>query len=126
MRPNPLAFRRVLRARTFVIALPLVAATAAFAAVVKMGEVLELPFDPFSAVTVIGAANTGSVTVDGGTEASFQAIALGGLPGSEGTLTVTGAGSKVTTTGDPDNHANALAIGVQGAGTVSVEQGGAI
>ena len=114
-----------MRPRAAVPALLLVAA-AALAARTDVGQVFEVPQPPFSNITVIGVAGTGSVTIDGGTQEELPAVALGGLDGADGTLLVQGTGSKLTTVGDATTRANAIGVGISGDGHVEVTNGGAI
>lgn len=112
-----------MRLRHAAITLPFLAA-AALAARTDLGEVLIFAQPPFSNVTVIGLAGEGSLTIDGGTEETLPAVALGGLATGTGTLTVTGSGSKLTTVGDATTRANAVGVGVLGTGTALVLDGG--
>jgi T5SS/PEP-CTERM-associated repeat protein len=124
-----------MRARRFWNRAPLVvlglAASAAFAARVDTGDVVHIDaiafgLGPWSDLLVIGSFGEGSVTIDGGTQAEEDSAVLGGLAGANGTLTVTGAGSKLTAIGDPVTNAAAVAVGVGGEGTAEVLLGAAI
>ena len=114
-----------MRARPLAAAL-LLFATAALAARTDEGQVFEIPQPPFSAITVIGVAGSGTVTIDDGTEEELPGVAMGGLAGADGTLRVQDAGSKLTTVGDPATRANTVAVGVAGAGTLEILDGGAV
>ena len=91
--------------------LALVVACPAQAARVGTGELLTTAQPPFSAVLVVGVLGEGSLTVDGGTLAEEDALALGALEGASGTLLVSGAGSKFTAVGDPVTRASAITVG---------------
>lgn len=111
-----------MRPRHAAFALPFMAA-AALAARTDLGEVLIFAQPPFSNVTVIGLGGEGSLTIDGGTEETLPAVAMGGLATGMGTLTVTGSGSKLTTVGDATTRANAVGVGVLGTGTALILEG---
>lgn len=101
-------------------------AAAALAAQVEVGDVQVVPQAPFSNLTVIGLSGEGSLTIDAGTQATLPAVAMGGLETGIGTLTITGSGSKLTTTGDTATRANTVAVGGFGTGTLEVLAGGAL
>ena len=96
------------------------------AARVDTGDLLTTAQPPFSNVLLIGVFAGGTVTIDGGTQAEVDAIALGALQGASGSLLVTGAGSKLTTVGDPDTRASAISVGYGGDGTIEVTDGGVV
>lgn len=98
-------------------------AFAAWAVRTDLGEVVHYPQAYWTSLLVIGAFGEGSVTIDGGTQASEDSVALGGLGGSSGTLTVQDPGSKLTTTGDPTTRASAVTVGAGGAGIVLIQDG---
>jgi T5SS/PEP-CTERM-associated repeat protein len=114
-----------MRPRHAALALPFFAA-AALAARIDVGDVFVVPQPPFSNITVIGLSSVGSITIDGGTQEELPAVAMGGLATGEGTLTVTGAGSKLTTTGDATTRANVVGVGITGSGELEVTNGAAI
>ncbi len=67
----------------------------------------------------VGQAGIGALTIqNGGTLTNIGGF-LGNLPGSQGTVTVTGAGSKWTNLGN-------LLVGSQGKGTLTIENGGTL
>lgn len=108
------------------LAILVLAAGLAHAARTDGGSVLPVNQPPFSEVLVIGVFGNGTVMIDGGTTSSEDAVALGGQNGVNGTLVVTGAGSKLTTTGDPVTRANGISVGFTGTGSVEVTAGGVI
>lgn len=101
-------------------------AVAAWAVRTETGEVFNVPFSPWSALYSIGSGDPGTVLIDGGTTVSEQAIAVGGLPGGDGTLTVTGAGSRLDIDGDPEDRSPNLSCGNDGACLIEVLDGGVI
>ncbi len=116
---------KAVRLRAAILALALVA-SAALAARVDTGQVGPFAQPPWSAILLIGLTGDGSVTIDGGTESQEDSVALGALGSGDGTLTVTGAGSKLTVVGDPVSNAAVVAVANAGQGTVEVLAGGAI
>ena len=103
------------------------AALASWAARTQTGGVFNLPFDPWSSLYVIGFnGGDGEVVVDGGTMISEQAIAIGGLAGDEGTLTVTGTDSRIDVDGDPTNRSPNVSCANGGTCVLEVLEGGAI
>jgi T5SS/PEP-CTERM-associated repeat protein len=114
-----------MRPRHTALALPFLAA-AALAARTDVGDVFVVPQAPFSDITVIGLSGQGSVTIDGGTQETLPAVALGGFASGAGTLVVTGAGSKLTTVGDAVTRANVVGVGVVGTGALQILEGGEI
>jgi len=104
----------------------LLAAAAAFAARVDLGQVLNIPQAFWSNLLVIGATDDGSVAIDGGTQVEEDSVALGGFAAASGSLSVTGAGSKRTTTGDPVTRASAVAVANAGEGSVTIAAGGVV
>jgi len=122
-----------MRARTLVastaVALILSAALAAWAAQTESGAVFRLPAPglPWSALYVIGFNGAeGTVVVDDGTMGTEQAVALGGLAGDDGMLTVTGTGSRIDINGDPVNRSPNLSCANEGTCLLEVLAGGAI
>jgi T5SS/PEP-CTERM-associated repeat protein len=111
---------------TLAVLLMLSAAVAAWAARTETGDVFSVPLPPWSALYLIGGTNPGTVRVDGGTTVTEPAVALGGLPGSDGTLIVTGAGSRLDINGDPTNRSPNLSCANEGTCLVEVLDGGAI
>jgi len=67
----------------------------------------------------VGDAHTGTLTVEAGGRVASKYGYLGYYSGSEGTATVTGAGSAWTNSGD-------LKVGYAGTGTLNVEAGGRV
>jgi T5SS/PEP-CTERM-associated repeat protein len=114
-----------MRARPLAAILLLVA-TAALAARTDEGQVFVIPQPPFAGITVIGVQGSGTVTIDDGTQVELPAVAMGGLSTADGTLRVRDAGSKLTTVGDPETRANTVAVGVAGAGTLEITDGGEV
>ena len=112
--------------RRFVPFASLLVAAAALAARTDEGQVFEIPQAPFSNITVIGVAGSGTITIDDGTEVELPAVAMGGLAGSDGTLRVQDPGSKLTTTGDATTRANTVGVGIGGGGTLEILDGGAV
>ena len=108
-----------MRARPLAAALLLVA-TAALAARTDEGQVFEIPQAPFSAITVIGVAGSGTITIDDGTEVELPGR-RDGRPLQLGRhASRAGPGSKLTTTGDPKTRANTVGVGVGGGGTLQI------
>jgi T5SS/PEP-CTERM-associated repeat protein/autotransporter-associated beta strand protein len=82
------------------------------------------PADPtawtyYSTFGYIGKTSTGSITVDGASELLCRDGYLGYNPGSIGTATVTGAGSRW-------NISRNLYVGKEGSGTLTVKDGGTV
>jgi T5SS/PEP-CTERM-associated repeat protein len=115
--------RAALRIAPLAIAL---AAVAAFAARIEDGQVFILPQPPWANLTIVGLTGEGSLTIDGGTQEQEDSVVVGALAAGVGTLSVTGAGSKLTTTGDPTTHASAVAVGNAGEGHATIADGGVV
>lgn len=71
---------------------------------------------------VVGQNGTGSLLVSNGGLVSSTGASVGDLAGSNGTLTVTGAGSALTSTG----IGNQVLIGNSGTGSLQIASGGAV
>lgn len=73
-----------------------------------------------SPATCVGANGTGAVNVEsGGTFTTSGTIAIGNLAGSNGTVTITGAGSRLTA-------ADLFSVGQAGTGTLTIGTGGTV
>ncbi|MDH3687439.1 MAG: hypothetical protein OEP95_14495, partial [Myxococcales bacterium] len=101
-------------------------AAVAWAARTETGEVFTFPLPPWSDLYNIGPSSEGAVVIDAGTMISEDAVSVGGLPGGDGTLRVTGASSRLDINGDPVNRSPNLSCGNEGACLVEVLDGGAI
>ena len=69
-----------------------------------------------------GQGSTGTLIVESGGKVTARWVFIGDDVGSQGTVTVTGSGSSLTTTGDD----NAVRVGLEGTGTLHVLDGGLI
>ena len=67
----------------------------------------------------VGQNGTGTLTIQSGGTVSNVFGAVGNLPGSQGTVTVTGAGSTWTNTGT-------VMVGGLGTGTLTIQNGGTV
>ena len=67
----------------------------------------------------VGQSGTGMLTIQSGGTVSNVAGAVGNLPGSQGTVTVTGAGSTWTNIGN-------VVVGGLGTGTLTIQNGGTV
>ena len=67
----------------------------------------------------VGQNGTGRLTIQSGGTVSNVLGAVGNLPGSQGTVTVTGAGSTWTNTGN-------VVVGGLGTGTLTIQNGGTV
>lgn len=65
---------------------------------------------------LVGINGVGTATIDGGTQESRTSTRIGLEPGADGTLTVTGAGSRL-------DNGNSIFVGEEGTGTLNVESG---
>ena len=74
-------------------------------------------------VIMAGYSGTGSLTVSGGASVSADAVNIGQQTGSQGTVTVTGAGTTLTTT---SGFYQNLQIGSSGAASFTISNGAAV
>jgi T5SS/PEP-CTERM-associated repeat protein len=115
--------RRALRLAPLAVAL---CATLALAARIEDGQVFIFPQAPWANLTIVGLTGEGSLTIDGGTQEEADSVALGALGAGDGTLIVTGAGSRLTTTGDPTSHASVVGVANAGEGHVTISDGAVV
>ena len=71
---------------------------------------------------VVGDFGTGTLTIESGADVTAEVVIVGDFEGSEGTVTVTGSGSTLTTTGTD----NEIRVGDEGTGTLEVLDGGLV
>ncbi len=70
----------------------------------------------------VGGAGTGELRVESGAEVTARRVTVGDDEGSDGTVTVTGSGSTLTTTGTD----NRIEVGDEGTGVLEVLDGGLV
>ncbi|MCA0241782.1 MAG: hypothetical protein LCI02_13060 [Proteobacteria bacterium] len=110
-----------LRRTAIAAALALGGILPATAAIVTLGDVNPNPGSGVVGILGVGNNAAGSVTVNGGSSLLMERLVLGGGPAGNGTMTVTGAGSKGTVTFG--NNANNVDVGGAGAGSLQVLNG---
>ena len=70
----------------------------------------------------VGNRGTGTLTIESGADVRARWVVVGNDAGSQGTVTVTGSGSTLTTAGTD----NAVSVGAAGTGTLEVLDGGLV
>ena len=105
-------------------ALAAAASMPALAGLVTVGDVFPSPVTPVvTGAMSIGNTGVGAVTVNAGSTLSTDQLYLGGGATGDGTLTVTGAGSRATVTWAGGGN---LDLGGAGRGRILVDSGGAL